>query len=571
MKAAVKHHFGVIDLREPYRLGACEVDPATGRVHNGDHEVKLPPQAIDVLAYLASRPGKVISRAEIEEAVWQGRIIGYDSLTSLMFKIRKAFQDDPHKPSIIETISKRGYRLLVEPEPVDRRANRQSMETNARKPVPSPGGRSLAALAISIGAIAVFAAGFLLFVAFPGRPDSKTVRAAGNAIVVLPFKSLGGPDGIDSFADGLTDDITTALAQSRELLVIARDSAFMYKDGTVDYRKLASRLQVNFVLRGSVRRNGEQIRVNAQLIDVANGSHLWAEHFDGKVTKFFDVEDGIVRAVVSLLTNHPTQAKVTRSMLVKTSNAQAYDAFQQGRQHFYLYLNRQENAKARNLFEQALKLDPHFAMARAMLAWTYAFDAANGWTSTRDRTLRNAEQEANRAIAEDPKIALSYFITGLVFRERREYVKAFVEVEKAIALDPNYANAHVLLATLLYYAGRPAESIARLKKAMRLNPHHPFNYYFHLGQAYFMLHRYDEAIKVLRKGLASNPAAERLHVWLAASYAHAGMKQDAGWQANEVLTLNPKFSASAIVAAVPFKYNKDRNNFFEGLRKAGLK
>lgn len=574
MKETAKYQFGSVDLQEPYRLGTYLVDPATGRVHNGDRQVKLPPQAINVLSYLASRPGKVVSRVEIEEAVWHGRIIGYDSLTSLMFKLRKALGDDPKKPYVIETISKRGYRLLVEPVPADRPASKPSKpsaDADARTLVPLPSIRLLVALAISILSAATVAAALLWFAAPPGKTAQGAARAGRNAIVVLPFESLSRRDAGYSFADGLTDDITTALARDRDLLVIARDSAFVYKNGAVDYRKLASRLRVNFVLRGSVRRNGEKMHVNARLIDAANGNHLWADSFEGKVAEFFDLQNKIVSAVVSVLTDRAPRPAVTRTMLVHTPSTQAYEAFQLGRQHFYLYLNRLENAKARNLFKQALKLDPHFAMARAMLARTYAFDVANGWTENRDRTLQNAADEANRTIAEDPKIALSYFVTGLVFRERREYVKAFVEVEKAIALDPNYANAHVLMATLLYYAGRPAESIERIKKAMRINPHYPYNYYFHLGQAYFTLHRYDEAIKALRRGLASNPAAERLHVWLAASYAHAGMKDDASWEAKEVLTLNPKFSALAIAEAVPFKYIKDRNNFVEGLRKAGLK
>ena len=181
-----------------------------------------------------------------------------------------------------------------------------------------------------------------------------------------------------------------------------------------------------------------------------------------------------------------------------------------------------------------------------------------------------AYEGAVKAIGQDAKLPLSYFITGLVHRERGDYVNAMVEAEKALAYDPNYANAHVLLATLLYYAGRPEESVERLKMAMRLNPHHPFNYSFHLGQAYFTLRRYDDAIAALQRGVSSNPASERLHIWLAASYAKAGKLDDAEWEAEQVRVLNPDFSLATIAESYPFKSEADRSHLVEALRKAGL-
>jgi adenylate cyclase len=194
----------------------------------------------------------------------------------------------------------------------------------------------------------------------------------------------------------------------------------------------------------------------------------------------------------------------------------------------------------------------------------------NGWAADRHASLQLAFTAAQKAISLSPELPLSYFVTGLVQRERGEYVKAMVEADKAIARDPNYANAHVLLATLLYYAGRPEESVERLRRAMRLNPHHPFNYNFHLGQAYFTLKRYEDAIATLQEGVASNPASERLHIWLAASFALAGKLDDAQWEAEQVKVLNPQFSVSTIAKSYPFKNDKDRKHFIGGLRKAGL-
>jgi adenylate cyclase len=152
----------------------------------------------------------------------------------------------------------------------------------------------------------------------------------------------------------------------------------------------------------------------------------------------------------------------------------------------------------------------------------------------------------------------------------KEHVKALTDAQKAIEYDPNYANAHVLLATLLYYAGQPQAGLERIQKAMQINPHHPYNYTFHLGQAYFILKRYEDAVAAFQQGIASNPAAERLHVWLAAAFAQSGDIEEAEWEADQVLTLNPEFSIQRMEEAFPFRDPADREHFLGALRKAGL-
>jgi adenylate cyclase len=256
--------------------------------------------------------------------------------------------------------------------------------------------------------------------------------------------------------------------------------------------------------------------------------------------------------------------------LPTTRSPEAYDAFLAGRQHFYAYLNKSENEKARALFERALQYDRDFALAHAMLAWTYVFEAMNGWSKDRAFSLQKSLATAQKAISINKDIPMTYFVTGMAYREQGEYVKALAEAQKAIALDPNYANGHVLVASLLYYTGRPEESIVPLRKAMRLNPHYPFNFNFHLGQAYFVLHKYDDAIMAFEAGIAKNPSAERLHVWLAAALAHAGRIEDAKWEVEHVLGLNPDFSLAAIAKVFPFKNKTDGDHFLEGLKKAGF-
>ena len=352
--------------------------------------------------------------------------------------------------------------------------------------------------------------------------DMDTREFMHNSIAVLPFDNLTGDPAQEYFADGMTDDLITRLARNPGLLVIARDSSFFYKGRTIDIREVANKLEVRYILHGSIRRAGEETGFNAQLIDATTGSHLWAQRYDGPLSNVFELQGDVVGNIISALSIKKGMDEAPGVRRQETGSAEAYKYFLHARNRFFLYASKDENRKARELYQKAIALDPDFALAYAMLAWTYAFEAMNGWSDVREDSLAHAHVLANQAVAIDKELPIAYFVMGLVYRERGEYMKALVEAEKAIAIDPNYANAHVLLATLLYYAGRPQEGLERIKKAMQINPHHPYNYPFHMGQAYFILGRYQEAIKVLEQGLETNPSSERMRVWLAAAYAQGG-------------------------------------------------
>lgn len=398
----------------------------------------------------------------------------------------------------------------------------------------------------------------------------QALNTGQASIAVLPFANKSSDSEQEHLADGITDDIITELAKVPGLVVIARDSSFTYKGQSQDFREVARGLNVRYILEGSVRRAAKQVRINAQLIDASTGKHLWAERYDGDMGNIFGLQDKITQEIVSALALKLTPAERVGVARQDTSSLKAYEYFLRGREHFYRY-SRQDNQIAKRYYEQALEDDPKFAKAYVMLAGAHMFDVQNGWSATPERSLERVLNLAERGIALDPSIPEAYFVTGLAYRAMNEYVKALGEAEKAIALDPNYANAHVLAATLLYYNGRPEEGLERMKLAIRLNPHHPSNYPFHLGQAYYVLKRYDKAIQAFQEGLKTNPASERLHVWLAAAYAQSGNKKDAEWEVDQVLALNPDFSLERIKQATPFKDPKDLEHFLESLRKAGLK
>ena len=553
-----------------FRIGNWTVSPQSNSLSRGDETVRLEPKVMDVLLYLAERPGEVVTREELESSVWAGTVVTYDALTGAIQKLRKAFNDNPRRPRVIETLSKKGYRLVAAVTPVDEPVPGAGTDTfqGTTAPAGRPGSRLGAATLLLL---ALAAAGSLYWL-HPWRPTGadQSIVSESPSIAVLPFDDLSGDADQGYLADGLTDDLITGLAKIPELLVIARDSTFVYKGEAMDVREVADRLNVRYVLRGSLRRAGERVHINAQLVDGRRASHLWAESYDGPLSDVFQMQDRITGDVLGALALKVGTGERQDLGTPRTANPQAYESFLLGRQRFYHYANKDENEAARRLFERATELDPDFALAYAMLGWTHAFDAMNGWSGVRERSLQRAEALATHAIGLQPVLPVAYFVRGLAYREQGEYVKALVEAEKAIQYDPNYANAHVLLATLLYYAGRPEEGLKRIQRAIQLNPHHPYNYTFHLGQAYFVLRRYGEAIAAFEEGLESNPSAERLHVWLAAALAQSGDLDEARWEADQVLSLNPDFSLQRMQDTFPFQDPNEVEHFIEGLRKTGM-
>jgi adenylate cyclase len=558
-------------LVEAFSIDNWTVEPALNRMSREGETIHFEPKVMAVLVYLAERPGEPVTRQELDDAVWSGMVVSYDALTGAIQKLRKAFNDDPRRPRIIETLSKKGYRLVAPVGRVLEPAGDMAAPLQREKTASSrrPG---IGLALVFFGLTALLIVGAIIWLAPWKTEETGNARdgTTTNSIAVLPFDNLSGDPAQEYFADGITDDLTTGLAKHPDLLVIARESAFVYKVPSLSLDEIGNKLQVRHILHGSVRRAGEQVWINTQLIDTENGSVLWAESFESHLDGIFELQDRIARDIASKLALTGDGAEERSGTYQQTRNSDAYDTFSRGRHWFYLYASKDDNLRARDFFEAAIQYDPEYALAHAMLAWTYAYDAMNGWSADREASLRHAIELASRSISLNEDSPVAYFVNGLAYRELGEYVMALVEAEKAIEKDPNYANGHLLLATLLVFAGRPEEGLERIRKAMLLNPHHPYNYTLHLGQALYILGRYDEAVAAFENGIASNPASQRLHVWLAAAYAQAGDTESADWEVDQILTLNPQFSLKRIEGTFPFKDPADRERILEGLRKAGL-
>lgn len=546
-------------LHEERQLGSFRFRSDTNELIEPDgRTIALRPQTAHVLEALLEKSDQVVGKDELIEQVWADTHVTDDSLVQCISEIRKALGTEEAKR--LKTIPKRGYRIVT--------AARLGKEIETSVLTKSRRMARVAIVLLGIAGLGLFAAYFLLPPehAIIERPSEKGKRV----VVVLPVKPVGKDASLGILADGLTDDITMALARHRNLLVISRDSAFLYRGSSENLEYIANKLNVELVVAGTLRSVGNELKLTLRLSEAKSGALVWAESFEADTANSLVLHQTAIASLNTAFAKDSGPAPYVSQTVIQTKSQEAYRAFTAGRQHFYLYRNKAENLTARAYFETALSHDAGFALARAMLAWTFAFEAMNGWADDREAALDRAFEDAEIAKRINPEIPIVYFVRGLVFRERGEYVKALVEAEKATEIEPSYANGQVLLATLFYYAGRPEQSIERLRVAMKINPHHPFNYTFHLGQAYFTLEDYEKAIEAFENGLESNPSAERLHVWLAAAYALAGKLDDAKWEADQVLTINPGFTISKISEAFPYKDQKDRNRFLDGLRRAGL-
>jgi adenylate cyclase len=396
--------------------------------------------------------------------------------------------------------------------------------------------------------------------AVPVRPSALP------SIAVLPFTNMGGDPEQDYFADGLTEDLITELSRFQELRVIARNSVMTYKGKPVRVQEVGQDLGVRYVLEGSVRKAGARLRVTAQLIEAATGHHLWAERFDRDIADIFDVQDEVTSRIVATLAGKLTESERRRARGGQTENLEAYDCVLRGREHWERFTP-EGNLEARRLYQKAIELDPDYARAYASLAWTYIVEHSERWGSPEEEPLERALEIAREGVRVNRASHSNRLALGQVCLNKGLHAEALEALETAIALNPNDADGYVFQGQALSRVGRSDEAIEMIEKARRLNPAAPRWYAWHLGMAYYLSRRYEEAVVALRRGSPLSPMAYR---WLAATYAQLGREQDAKAAADEYLKRTPDFSLARHLEMVPFQHLGDRDHYVEGLRKAGL-
>jgi adenylate cyclase len=391
------------------------------------------------------------------------------------------------------------------------------------------------------------------------------------SIAVLAFENLSGDPEQEYFSDGITEQIISSLSKVPQLFVVARNSTFTYKGKPVKIQKVAEDLGVRHVMEGSVQKSGDRVRITAQIIDAITGHHIWSERYDRDLKDIFALQDEITIEILKAVRIEVTDGEHARYwMKWGSKNLKAYEKTMQGLDRMWRG-TKQDNAYARQLFEEAIALDPNYVWPHSHLGWTHFWEARAGWSDSPRKSFKKAFEWAQKTLAMDDSHDLAHSLLGAIYIVSRQYEKALAEGERAVALNPNGAFGYAILGGIVSGLGRWEDGIVFAKKAIRLDPFPRMTYLFVLGRAYFMTAQYDEAISTFKKALQLNPNMLSLHAFLAACYISSNRQQEAAAEVEEVLRINPKFSLESYAKTLPYKNKSDIERYISALRKAGLK
>jgi len=543
-------------------IDGWRIDIESNRIARAGVEQRLEPRSMELLVYLAQRPGQVVSRAEIEDQVWQGRVVSYEALSGSIAKIRKAFGDTGRRHRIIETIPKSGYRLIASALASDPAPDLMP-EVADSAPAVNKNPKRIPAVAMLL-AIVVGIAWWQPWI----EPDTPS-------IAVLPFTNMSGDPEQAYFADGLTDDLITDLSKISGLFVIARNSTFVFKNKPVSIRQVADELGVSHVLEGSVQRSGNQVRINAQLIDTDSEGHLWAQRYDGKLDDVFDMRDKIVRQITRELSVELVDQELASLKRVETNSPEAYDLLLRGQDYYRIYTP-DSLVKAIPYLENAIELDPDFARAHAQLAAVYWGICNNAWAESAGMSYQRCNTKTSRhlAAAMQNPTPLAHRIAARQHEYHQRWEEALVEARRAIDLDPSDPNGYEAMSALQVNLGRAEEGLENIEKAIRLDP--LSDYLWRLGYAQFHLERYADAAATMNRATRRNPDYDWNFLLLAAAYGHLGRDE----KAREAITKFNKIRLERGGGKPPFtladlqywsiKDEAGLRRLRNGMRKAGV-
>lgn len=391
------------------------------------------------------------------------------------------------------------------------------------------------------------------------------------SIAVLSFTNMSNDPEQEFFSDGISEDIITALSKISALMVVARNSTFIYKGKAVDIMQVGREQGVRYVLEGSVRKAGNRVRITAQLIDAMTGKHIWAERYDRNLDDIFELQDEITRKVVTALDVQLVLGEQGRLWSSSTKNLEAWEIARLAWNLTGLY--RRENLpEVKRLLEKAIDLDPEYAFAWALMAGcnSQIADDPKCPKEKRIKALELTKECAEHALKLDPACSKGYVMLGLYHLNARDYDEAEYNANKAIEMSPNHANDLAVAAGILNKCGNPEIALERIRKAIRLSPVHPMWFLTNLGQIYRILGRYDDSIDVFTKMVRRDPDFDEGHISLADILGEVGRTEEAKLAATEVLRVNPKFSIEAYTRILRYRDPSEITRLQIGLRNAGL-
>jgi TolB-like protein/Tfp pilus assembly protein PilF len=507
------------------------LDVERRELRNGSQLVPVEPQVFDLLAYLISNRQRVVTKDDLVAAIWGGRIISESAISSKVTAVRQAVGDSGNKQRLIRTVTRKGFRFIGD---VRERARNE-------------------AAIVELGA--------------PHLPDKPS-------IAVLPFANMSGDPEQEYFADGMVEDIITALSRFRYLFVIARNSSFTYKGRAADIKQVGRELGVRYLLEGSVRKSADRLRIAGQLIDASSGVHLWADRFEGAVEDVFELQDQVTESVVGAIAPRLLQAEIDRVSRKPTPNLDAYDLFLRGLENVYKH-SREGNKEALRCYYKAIELDPNYSIAYAAAADCFSQRKSYGWIIDREQEISEARRLARRAVQWGKDNGTVLFLAGYALA----YVVGDLDdgaafLERALLINPNFALGWNLSGWADVWLGEPDRAIERFAHAMRLSPIDPGLFGMQQGtaHAHFFAGRYDEAVSWAKMALREQPNSHGALRIGAASCAVAGRGGEAKRLIARLLEIDPALRVSSLVQNVlgPYRQPADPAKYADALRKAGL-
>jgi TolB-like protein/Flp pilus assembly protein TadD len=529
-----------------YRLSDLTIDTGRQVVSRAADPIPLPKLSYDLLLALVRAAPDLVSLDELMRLVWPGIIVSPETVSQRVKLLRDALDDDPRAPRYIAGLRGRGYQVVAAAEEI-----REMPTLNLSDSVAVP--PSLEASTKSD------------IRAFPASAHSASVEPSRISICVLPFANMSGNPEQEYFSDGITEDIITELSRWRLFAVRSRSASFQYRGVAVDMKQVGRELNVRFIIEGSVRRMGERIRINAQLIDNETGSHVWAEKFDRELGELFAVQDQVVQTIVSTLMGRVQVSDIARARRKPSSSLAAYECVLKG--NALPWDDPDSLSEARQLFRKAIERDPSYGHAHAWLAAICCMKWQEDAGSS-DAELLEGIALAKRAVELDETESTCFAMLGWAHLLRGSFDLGLQHSRRAVDMNPNNQWNAADLGSVLIYIGQAEEALVWFKRAKDIDPY--FNepwYWRSIGVAYMVLHRYQEALAAFDY-LTARPY--RVAACMAGCFARLGEVERARASAAECLASRPDFTIAQFMTKHPFKNPEDGAGFAESLRMAGL-
>jgi adenylate cyclase len=511
-----------------YAFGGFRLDASVEILFRGAEPLPVGRRAVAVLRTLLERPGTPVSKDALIAAAWPGLAVEDSNLSVQIAALRKVLGEEPGGEKWIETLPRHGYRFV------------------------GPATTSGAATAVG----AAPAPDAKLMSKGPSLPDKPS-------IAVLPFQNLSGDPEQEYFADGMVEEIVTALSRIPWLFVIARNSSFIYKGRAVNVKQVGRELGVRYVLEGSVRRVGNRIRITAQLIDAISDTHLWNDRFDGSLDDIFALQEKVAVSVAGVIEPTLQVAEIRRARGRPTSDLSAYDLYLRALPHARS-LDKDRTRQALDLLNQAVERDPHYGAALALSAWCRIQPDVAGWTDNRDTNRRQAIDLARQALqvgGEDPVVLMDAAHVLAYFDE--DITAAIGLMDRALELNPNFAHGWRWSGWIRLYAGEAELAIEHFQNSMRLSPRDRGGR-SGIGIGLFFCRRFDEAAATLLLAVEEGPAHTTPYRFLASCYAHMGRLDEA----RETVRRLRAFAPVVVPSTTPYRNAEQRELLLSGLRLA---